>query len=161
MQRIWLSALFLAASLFLAAPRKAAAIDLNDVDVEGRSYFMLVSFADFFNGDCFKFEEDNFFQASYGLIVGEWSYESETFALLFTVNYVEVDVLSASEATITCITALDNRVIVGKIETNDGDGGFFLGVESDICEFPARVPEDKPMAPVPDNTVPRRERGRQ
>ena len=161
MQRIWLSALFLAASLFLAAPREAAAIDLNDVDVEGRSYLMLVSFADFFNGDCFKFEEDNFFQASYGLIVGEWSYESETFALLFTVNYVEVDVLSASEATITCITALNDRVIVGMIETNDGDGGFFFGVESDICEFPAREPESKPIQPVPDNSVPRRDRGRQ
>ena len=138
------------------APQSASAIDLNDVDVENRSYLTFTFFADIFNDDCFFFGEDDEFTASFGLIIGEWSLESETIALFFTINYVEVDILSATEATITGITALDNRILVGKIETNDGDNGYFLGIESQICDFPARKPGNEGVGPIPDNNVPRK-----
>ncbi len=149
--------LFLTLALvFLAAPRDAAAIDLNEVDVAGRSYLTLVSFIDLFNGDCFEFGEEDEFTGSMGLLIGTWEPDSETFALFFTVNFVTVELLSATEATITAITAFDNALIVGLIETNDGDGGFFLGFESMICDFPARSPSDETLTPIPDNTVPSR-----
>lgn len=151
-----LSILLLTLGLCFSAPRDAAAIDLNEVDVAGRSYLTVVSFIDLFNGDCFQFGEDDEFTGSMGLLIGTWEPDSETFALFFTVNFVTVELLSATEATITAITAFDNAIIVGLIETDDGDGGFFLGFESMICAFPARTTENSPLKPIPDNTVPSR-----
>jgi hypothetical protein len=148
------SAVWIAFALLVGLSSTAEAIDVNEVDVEGRSYLTIFSFAQITNGDCFEFKEDGDFIASFGLIIGEWTNESETIALFFTVNFVEVEILSATDATITAITALDNRIIAGKVDTDDGDSGFFIGVESDICAFPAKtdaVAEDEPaLTPVPD-----------
>ncbi len=142
-------------------PRSAWAIDVNDVDVAGRDYFVFLSFAGFFNGDCMQFGEEDEFTASNGLIIGTWSIESETVALFFTINFVEVEILSATDAKITAITALDNRILAGMIETDDGDGGFFVGIESDICAVPAKT--TPALAPIPESRplparTPRRDR---
>ena len=156
---LWLATICLAATLAASSPRNAAAIDLNEVDVSDRNYLAFVIFGGIFNPDCYYFGDDDSFTASYGLILGEWSAESETFALFFTFNYVEVEILSATEATITCITAMDNTILLGLIETDDDDMGFVIGIESEMCRVPARS-GDEDLKPFPDDTVPPRKGSR-
>lgn len=107
--------------------------------VGGKNYFTIVSFLDFINGDCFQFEDDNTFIASNGLIIGEWSEEG----ILFF-DYFEVTIDSPENPVYTFIEVLGGKVIAGKIETDDGDSGFFAGFESErICAYPARRPGNK------------------
>uniref|UniRef100_A0A7C2NY54 Uncharacterized protein n=1 Tax=Schlesneria paludicola TaxID=360056 RepID=A0A7C2NY54_9PLAN len=117
----------IAASLLGGLPNEASA------GIGGKSYFTFVKFADLGNTDCFRFEEDGTFVASYGLIVGEWSEEG---LLFFT--YYEVEIDSPENPLFTVIEFMDGMLIVGRIETDDGDSGFFVGIESMICDIPAR-----------------------
>jgi|GEM_PF-4036249 len=117
----------------LAAPQTASA------DISGKNYFTIVSFLDFFNTDCFQFNDDDTFVASFGLITGEWSEES-----IFFFSYYEVEIESPENPLYTMIEFMGGRFIAGKIETDDGDSGFFAGIQSErICAYPAREPGKK------------------
>jgi hypothetical protein len=141
-----LAAGLLALCLGMAFPSSAEAIPGGGIDIsgspEGKSYFTFVFFADFLNGDCFKFNSDESFVASYGLLIGEWSEESVGI-LFFSFTWYEVAFDSPENPLFTLIALMDGKVILGKIDTDDGDSGFFLGIESQICEYPARVPGKK------------------
>lgn len=131
---------FLTLVIGLAGPQPAAA------SPEGESYLTFVFFADFLNGDCFKFNDDGTFEASYGLITGEWTEEEITILLFFTFPYYEVTVESPENPVFTLvdlgdyIDVGDLKIVAGAIETDDDDSGFFLGIGSRICRYPARVP---------------------
>lgn len=117
----------------LATPQVASA------DVSGKNYFTIVMFLDFLNTDCFQFNDDDTFVASFGLITGEWSEES----ILFF-SFYEVEIESPENPLYTFLEFAGGRFIAGKIETDDGDSGFFAGIESErICAYPARRPGDK------------------
>ncbi|MBI1348141.1 hypothetical protein GC163_17845 [bacterium] len=125
--------LWSALTLLLITPRTASA------DIGGKNYFTIVMFLDFFNTDCFQFTDDNDFIASFGLITGEWSEES-----IFFFSYYEVEIESPENPVYTMLDFMGGRFIAGKIETDDGDSGFFAGIESErVCAYPARQPGNK------------------
>jgi hypothetical protein len=133
----------------LALPSTASA------DPKGKQYTVLEFISFFGNWDCYRFENDNTFISTYGLIQGEFTTEElclfRIFGIcVFSIDYYEVKIDSPSNPVYTLFDLGDfvsAQIIIGKIETDD-DNGFFLGFESPICAYPARccpkLPERTP-----------------
>lgn len=126
----------LALCFCFASPQSASA------DPSGKSYFTGVIFADILGNDCYTFNDDGTFVASFGLITGEWTEES----ILFLLTYYEVTIDSPDNPVFTLLDFMDGMFIAGKIETDDGDSGYFAGIESMICAIPARPAAKKTAA---------------
>lgn len=154
-----LRAACLAVGLWLCLPGTAAATDLNQVDVAGKNYVTLVFFEMFLTADCYQFEKDNTFVGTQGLLVGEWSNESMTIVVIpvileFTINYVEVKLVSPENPVITCITVASDKLMIGTLMNDEEDSGFFVGIQAPKCRRPGRVTGE--LKPFPDHTVPAR-----
>ncbi len=146
--------LAMVAIVFVTAPATARA------DVKGKSYATLEFISFFGNFDCYKFNDDDTFVSTYGLIQGEYSAEDlclfEVLGIcLFSVGTYEVKIMSPSNPVYTAVDLSDFipglEIIIGTIETDDDDDqGFFLGFKSRICAYPARCcPAVSPSLPTP------------
>ncbi len=124
---------------------------------KGKSYLGLEFISIFGNWDCLKFNNDDTFVSTYGLIQGTFSKEDlclfKIFGFcVFSIPFYEVKINSPSNPKYTIFDLSDfvaAQVILGKIETDD-DNGFLFAFQSPICAYPARC---CPKAPD-DSSVP-------
>lgn len=128
-------------------------------DVKGKQYLVLEFISFFGNWDCYRFEDDDTFISTYGLILGE--FETEELCLfeilgicLFSIDTYVVTIDSPSNPKYTAIDLSDFlpgvEIILGGIETDDDDQGFFIGLKSSICAYPARCcPKPPERTPTP------------
>lgn len=137
----------------LAAPLSSHA------DVKGKGYTVLEFISFFGNWDCYRFNDDDTFVSTYGLIQGEYSTEElclfELLGIcLFSIDTYEVKIDSPSNPVYTAIDLSDFlpgvEIIIGGIATDDDDQGFFIGFKSPICAYPARCcPKSPERTPTP------------
>lgn len=127
--------------------------------VEGKSYTVLEFISIFGNWDCYRFAEDDQFISTYGLIRGEYSTEElclfEILGIcLFSIDTYVVEIESPVNPKYTALDISDFipnvPILIGTIATDDDDQGFFIGIESPICLYPARCcPKTPERTPTP------------
>lgn len=140
----------LLAAACVAAPTPAQA------DPTGKGYTTLEFISIFGNWDCYRFEDDGTFISTYGLVIGEYEevdiclFSLPIIGCVFSIPSYEVTIDSPSNPKYTALDVSDFiaalPIIIGKIETDDDDQGFFIGIESPICLYPARCCP-KPVVP--------------
>lgn len=125
-------------------------------DPTGKGYTTLEFISIFGNWDCYRFEDDGTFISTYGLVIGEYEqvdiclFSLPIIGCVFSIPSYEVTIDSPSNPKYTALDVSDFLpalpIIIGSIETDDDDQGFFIGIESPICLYPARCCP-KPAAP--------------